>query len=196
MSVCSVDGCARGTVARGWCSKHYQRYRATGDPTTTRFVTPEMGLEDRLSHHGWLVSDKGCWEWQGYLTVHGYGALRDGSGKMRLAHRIAYEAWVGPLPTDLSGTDYRGVVIRHTCDNRKCINPNHLLPGTNQDNMDDMVSRGGSKRGSDNPKAKLTWEQVRAIRESRGSKHDLAEIFGVTPWTIWDIRSGRTWKEG
>lgn len=54
--------------------------------------------------------------------------------KSRSTHRLAYEAWVGPIP--------EGMLIRHTCDTPLCINPDHLIPGTHRDNMQDRLERG------------------------------------------------------
>ena len=83
------------------------------------------------------VNDRGCWEWAGYKNHHGYGRMlvrRDGKNRLLAVHRLAYQAWVGEIPADK--------IVMHTCDNRCCINPEHLRVGTQGDNMRDMVSRG------------------------------------------------------
>lgn len=95
-----------------------------------------------------------------------------------------------------------GLIVCHTCDNRKCVNPAHLFLGTPQDNTDDCIRKGrakGAQRGEDHPLAKLDRESVAYIR-ANFRKRDrefgaraLARRFGVHPMTIWDVLEGRTW---
>jgi HNH endonuclease len=72
-------------------------------------------------------SSSGCWLWTGAKDKDGYGKFSL-DGISQRAHRVAYEHWKGDIPANH--------VIRHTCRNL-CVNPKHLLSGTQQQNMDD-----------------------------------------------------------
>ena len=138
--ICSIEGCEKNRESRGWCQKHYQRWRAHGNPLKTltnngkslreRF---EMKIEFRLA------SD--CHWFTGFKDSSGYGQIR-GPGKLLKAHRVAYELYVGSIP---NGDGYHGMCVLHKCDNPSCINPDHLFLGTHQDNMDDKVNKNRHK---------------------------------------------------
>lgn len=138
----------------------------------------------------------GCWLWHG--AVHDsseasrmYGLFYD-AGKMRRAHRIAYRTVKGPVPRDL--------FVRHSCDTPLCVNPDHLLLGTHDDNMADKVARGRQSRlvGPSNPHATLTWEIVREMRAryARGERPlDIAASLGVRSPDVSRIAHGLAWRE-
>jgi len=79
-----------------------------------------------------VKKDNGCWEWT-MSTCRGYGNFRRG-GMLKLSHRESYRVFIGDIPV--------GLYVCHHCDNRLCINPEHLFIGTHQDNMDDMMQKG------------------------------------------------------
>ena len=81
------------------------------------------------------ISMSGYIEWQGRKSFDGYGRIWV-DGKEVGAHRAAYIKFVGEIP--------EGLYVCHSCDNRLCVNPDHLWLGTHQDNMDDMRRK---KRG-------------------------------------------------
>jgi DNA-binding transcriptional regulator YiaG len=111
-----------------------------------------------------VVTETGCHEWMGSRFLNGYGRIKF-AGRTHRAHRMVYELVHGPLVP--------GMLVRHTCDNRLCVNPAHLVSGDHHENMADMVTRGRAsknltrryERGEKHPLAKLTDDQVREIRD-------------------------------
>jgi len=149
-------------------------------------------LEERF----WTKVQKGaldeCWEWQASIDSRGYGNIglprNDGTGRYitQRAHRIAFLLANGLMNIDL--------VVRHSCDNRRCCNPAHLSLGTQSENMTDAVKRGRLLRaGEHNGRAKLRKEDIAAIRCSTDSLRALAARYGVAKTTIASARSGQTW---
>lgn len=130
---CSIEGCDRQARSRGWCARHYLNWRNYGNPVAQR----DRSLDIRLREIGWTVTDTGCWEWSGARNEQGYGlftASRLGFQGTR-AHRVVYEHFTGALVR-------ADQVLRHRCDNPPCVNPDHLLVGTQADNVSDMMVRG------------------------------------------------------
>lgn len=157
-----------------------------------RSYTGEVAIKGKRSPGGdrfWskvdLSEPEGCWEWRGTRYAGGYGYFSFGR-KGVLAHRVAYELCVGPIP--------EGLWVLHSCDNPACVNPDHLRPGTPKENSADMVARGRSGR----PGARLTEAAVRIIRRSYqaggASQRGLAEVFGVSQHTIYQVVNYKTWK--
>lgn len=137
----------------------------------------------------------GCWEWAGEVNTSGYGRYWH-NGSYHPAHRIAYQYLHGQLP--------RGIYVCHTCDNRKCVRPDHLFAGTHADNMADMVAKGrashlggASLPGELNPMAVLTERDVRLIAAlvlRDVPQQTVASVFGVSITTVSDIVRGRRWS--
>lgn len=155
-------------------------------------VAAGADLDTRLRHHGWEVSDKGCWVWQGHLNEHGYGYMAVGSGRPEVASRVAYRAWIGPIED--------GQVVCHTCDNPPCINPDHLFVGTRADNNADARLKRRIVNGERHGGAKLTDAEVAEIRRTyvgRGdpSQRALAARYGVTQQVISHIVRGSRRRE-
>ena len=140
------------------------------------------------------LAENGCWEWIS-TTKNGYGVFESGSitmvalkSKKRGGHQVSYEAYKGVIP--------KGLVVRHTCDNPLCINPDHLILGTQAQNVADREERGRRKNinGEQIGTAKLTENDVLAIRASDLSDAELASAYNVHKTTIWLIKSGKSWK--
>lgn len=133
-----------------------------------------------------------CIEWQGALDKDGYGKISRAVPD-RKAHRVAYCAHHGVSPTDI-----RGQVVRHTCDNRRCVNGKHLLLGTQADNMRDRADRDRYHKAipqirkfSDEVAAWVRSVYVPRSRETGAAA--LAKQFGVSRSTIRDIVNGTTY---
>lgn len=134
-----------------------------------------------------------CIVGRGRINDRGYCVIWH-EGKASREHRVAFA-----LANGLSMADIRGVEIRHSCDNPRCVNPKHLLPGTHTDNMRDMIERGRhvTIRGSEHKLAKLDEAAVRRIRDrvSQGEKRaQLAREFGVDPALIARIVLRKSWS--
>ena len=125
-----------------------------------------------------------CWLWTG-AKVNGYGKFRVDDKKVR-AHRFAYELIYGPLKPRQ--------VVRHKCDTPACVNPLHLIAGTQKANMQDAVRKGRIAKTVDNGRTKLTPDEVRLIRQRpNDSYRSLGRAFGVDAKTVSDIQNGKTW---
>lgn len=145
-----------------------------------------------LANRLWSRVDRGpgCWTWTAGKTSKGYGEFMFHK-KVRYAHRTAWELTFGKIPD--------GLCVRHTCDNPACCRPDHLVLGTQADNVQDMIDRGRDRKalGVDNGRAKLNPQKVRRLRRLRASGLSLkkiALIFGINDKTVWAVVSGKTWK--
>ncbi len=122
--------------------------------------------------------NSGCWLWTDHVSPKGYGYLKIGR-KNRTAHRVAYETYIGPIPT--------GLHVCHKCDTPSCINPRHLWLGTNLENSMDSARK-------DRKAKKITRVQAEFIRDSYGPLAHTAEIFGITQGMVSMIRRGERWN--
>lgn len=133
-----------------------------------------------------------CWVWTAATTQGGYGVFRIGPapGELHRAHRIAFALSGQFLASDQ--------LLRHKCDTPRCCNPRHLVQGLPLDNSTDMVSRGRSRKGVNNPCVKLTENQVRQIRALykpyKFSRYKVAKAVGISSGAVLNVLNGSNWS--
>lgn len=135
--ICSIDGCAKAYFGHGWCEMHYDRWRSHGDPLVETIIVGD-DVRRILSHFDRRGADD-CWPWHSTLDSDGYGVIQL-EGRQVKAHRWVYEREVGIIPDGLT-LDH----LCHTasvtcmeaakCEHRRCVNPAHLEPVTNAENV-------------------------------------------------------------
>lgn len=187
----SCGVCGGEHYGRDLCKKHWQRWKRTGGTDLIvrgqRYeeYTPAARLAAESERRGQcLIFTGGAENRSGHVRI-----WRDGVAVG--VHRIAYELANGSVPA--------GLIVRHTCDVPRCIEPSHLLVGTHADNAADRDRRGRGARpkGSRNGAARLTEGQVEqiliALADGR-TQRSLAADYGVSQPAIALISRGRTWS--
>lgn len=132
-------------------------------------------------------NEEDCWEWNATRNKNNYGYI--GIGRIpKLAHRVAYQLYIEEIP--------EGMCVLHRCDNPACVNPSHLFVGTLSDNSKDCVvkKRHNKPVGEAHYRAKLNVKAVLDIRNSKLSKKELAEKYGVKLSTIYHVIDRTKWK--
>jgi hypothetical protein len=119
---CTVDGCSEPRWIRGYCRLHHNRWQRNGDPLVEkRSSTPLQKMQRHIEVTGF------CWLWRGALDGQGYGQLKAPGNTTVRAHRWVYEQLVGPIPD--------GLQLDHLCRVIICVNPDHLDPVTQAENV-------------------------------------------------------------
>ena len=181
---CEFDGCVEPIKARGLCQRHYDQVQhgvtlhrlgpksakwAAGTSIQTKLIA-------RLTNY---PDTETCWEVSGGTDRHGYGVIYH-DGRKWQTHRVAHTLWIGPIPA--------GHVVLHECANPLCANPAHLTTGILADVDTDEAKLLRAKP------AKLTPDDVRAIRADDRARIEIARAYGVTPNAIGNLLLGNTYK--
>lgn len=166
----------RGRHRAGWM------WGTTLTPSPARRV---ISVRERFERHIAPEPNSGCWLWSGAGDRYGQFLI---NGKPRPAHRVSWQIYRGVIP--------KAKMVLHRCDVGFCVNPEHLFLGDQSDNMRDRSAKGrhNARRGAGVNTAKLTLENVLAIRGSGESRAVLAQTYGVTKDTIWEIQTRKTWR--
>lgn len=180
---CKYKGCNRDFWAKGYCSTHYSMLRKAKHPDV-------FGKRENEYEITYEIDDNGCFICTSHAAnTKGYPIITR-NGKAYTMGRFIYE--------NLFGEVEEGLVIRHTCDNRICINPEHLITGTPKENSQDMVERERSSRGSRHPFSKLDEQKVYEIKlllsEGKKTQKEIAKMYNVSRSSILHIKRGATWK--
>lgn len=147
-----------------------------------------VSLSSRIEK--WTLHEpmSGCLLWFGYLNqTNGRPVIRV-ARKNKIAYRVAWEMKNGPI--------LNGLQVCHKCDNKLCLNTDHLFLGTQQDNANDAVKKGRSLKGIRNPSVKITEESIDVIRYLKAigvRGEDIGKLFGVSGTNINSIYRGKLW---
>ncbi len=151
-------------------------------------VTPELRVKVRELLIDAETTPTGCTECTCGSFTSGYGCVRVGT-KVFIAHRVVWTVVKGPIP--------RNLWLLHRCDNRKCINVDHLFLGTPTDNNADCILKKRFVAGR-HPRVKQDPEIVREIRSlwSTGwwEQSAIGELFDIDQSSVSRVVNHQQWK--
>ncbi len=147
-------------------------------------------VEDFLKLVRTIIPDeRGCLIWPYRLGTSGYGAYKI-KLKQCITHRLLWKIHNGEIP--------KGICIMHSCDNRPCVNIQHLSAGTWADNNRDRMRKGRSAVGERSGRVKLSDDKVREIRRKYATGGTtctkLGMQFGVSNHQISQVVTFKSWR--
>ncbi|TPM39587.1 hypothetical protein [Mesorhizobium sp. B2-3-4] len=183
---CSVDGCDKRSGYHGFCQAHYKRWLKYGHPevVSDTFRRRVRWVEAHVAYDG-----DDCLKWPFSVGDNGRGIVQVDGRQMTAPRFMCLLAHGGPPSPEHEAA--------HNCGkgHEGCINPQHLRWDTSAGNHADKVEHGTIIRGEAVNTAKLNEDQVREIRRIGSSmeRRDIAAMFDVSYWTIWEIQTRRSW---
>lgn len=174
---CCIECCGKPAIAKKLCQKHYYRDKKYG--SADGGIDYQKRAKDRFLK-SFVKDSSGCHVWVKSKDRNGYGKISI-LRKSVQAHRYSWEMYNNQkIPDDM--------VVMHLCNNKCCVNPEHLKIGSRSENSAHAVMTN---------RARVNFfgeDQVRFIRASNATSQELAAAFGVTFSCIDDIRKFKTWK--
>ena len=177
-----------------YCSRKCKDSKASSWLLKTSFIIENATDEEKLNRlknnfEKFVIRKVDCWQWKG-KSEKGYPKMtcRKKLGA-NLGHRASWLIYRGEIPYGLS--------VLHKCDNALCTNPDHLFLGSNEDNVNDMLSKKRNPRGSKVGTSKLDEDKVKQIKmllEKDITGVEISERFGVTRTLVSYIKNGKAWK--
>lgn len=156
-------------------------------------IIPKLSEKDikRFWSNVDIKSENECWIWTAGKDSHGYGRISISFDKKKshvLAHRISYFLHYEVDPGELC--------VLHKCDVPNCVRFDHLFLGTLDDNNKDRKNKGrsASLKGSENGNAKLTEEQIIAIRNDNRTQKDIGKDYNICQQLVSLIKARKLWK--
>jgi hypothetical protein len=182
MTTCTVDGCQKRHLAKGYCRAHYDQVRKGLTPGPSRWPPRKISLE---AAYGFITramatqADE-CIDWPWAARESQYPLFNDNRSPVRV-HRYVCELQNGPPP-------FEDAEAAHNCGRPCCINPRHIRWATHKSNMHDRFVHNTQP-------AKLDDAKVAVIRRAKhGECKVLARRFGISSSTASHVRTGKTWQ--
>jgi hypothetical protein len=188
-SICKIPECDKPVHGHGWCNTHYRRWKNHGDPNSTlRKLSPNGDALKFVNEVALPFDGDECLEWTINDRGNGYGYVCI-NRKMIGVNRYICQLVYGEPPTKKHHA-------AHNCGNPNCVNPSHLRWATCSENMADKLLHGTEQRGERHGMAKLTAENVLAIRKLEGTatQSEIGAMFGITNVTVCAIMKRRIWR--
>ena len=153
-----------------------------------RIKIPSKAIE--VFHSCYTVMPNGCWvvdfNFPHVGCAGGYANISVDGFSIK-AHRLSHIIYHGAIP--------EGMFVLHSCHKPRCVNPEHLRAGTHLENMEDMVEAGRHSNNHTRPFASAQVRELATIlKDTSMDDKELGEMFGVSPGTIYCIRTGRSWS--
>jgi HNH endonuclease len=186
--ICNKEFKSRSHGVRGrkkFCSR--KCFHLSGNNYKNRYPSPQERFFKAISNE---TDNNNCWLWIGCLSKQGYGIFHVNK-KTMMTHRYSWILHYGEIPEKM--------FVCHKCDNRKCVNPEHLFLGTNHENVIDMLKKGRKNpiKGSRHPSAKLNENDVIKIKiliKEGVILNKIAKMFNIGKRQISYIKNNITWK--